>query len=108
MSGEQKSPATKLEFEIYNLPFRLRAPEEEHDRLRRAARHVDTLIRDLGQHQTTPDTVKLALQTALLVSVDYLKVIDDAASASGLTDDVRQRLEDIISRLDEQLLEFQS
>ena len=60
----ETNPA-KLEFTIYNLPFRLRAPVEEHDRLRRAAKHVDELMKQLSESQVTPDTAKLALQAAL-------------------------------------------
>jgi cell division protein ZapA (FtsZ GTPase activity inhibitor) len=96
-------PAAKLEFEIYNMPFRLRAPEDEHDRLKRAAKHVDSTIRELASQQTTPDTGKLAMQAALLVTVEYYKIIDDAASAIGVTEDVRRRVDGLINKLDEQL-----
>ncbi|MGI8906897.1 MAG: cell division protein ZapA [Candidatus Sumerlaeaceae bacterium] len=101
-SNNHGGPA-KLEFEIYNLPFRLRAPEDEHERLRRAARHVDTLMRDLSSKLTTPDTGKLAMQAALLVTVEYYKMIDDASAVHGLTDDVRKRVDGLIDMLDEQL-----
>src|SRR6478672_8915673 len=93
----------QLQFEIYNLPFRLRAPQNEHERLKRAARHVDTLMRDLGGKTITPDTGKLAMQAALLVTVEYYKMIDDATAVHGLTDDVRKRVDNLIERLDEQL-----
>jgi len=98
--------ASKLEFTIYNLPFRLRAPVEEHDRLRRAARQVDEMMRELSASQVTPDTVKLALQAALLSTVDYLKVIDDAQSAAGLTEDVRRRVEHLIEQLETELTDI--
>lgn len=105
MSDEANSngAADKLEFEIYNMPFRLRAPENEHERLKRAARHVDGLMRDLSGKTITPDTGKLAMQAALLVTVEYYKMIDDASAVHGLTDDVRRRVDDIIDRLDQQL-----
>lgn len=105
MSDEVNSNGTaeKLEFEIYNLPFRLRAPENEHERLKRAAKHVDTLMRDLSGKMITPDTGKIAMQAALLVTVEYYKMIDDASAVHGLTDDVRRRVDDLIDRLDEQL-----
>ena len=93
----------QLQFEIYNLPFRLRAPEHEHERLKRAAKHVDTLMRDLGTKLITPDTGKLAMQAALLVTVEYYKMIDDASAVHGLTDEFRRRVDDLIERLDEQL-----
>src|SRR4051794_40407839 len=96
----------KLEFEIYNLPFRLRAAEDEHERLKRAAKHVDSMMRELSSQQTTPDTAKLAIQTALLITVEYYKMIDDASAVHGLTDDVRKRVEGLIERLDEQLQDF--
>lgn len=99
-------PATKLEFTIYNLPFRLRAPVEEHDRLRRAARHVDDLMQQLSETQIQPDTGKLALQAALLSTVEYFKVIDDAASAVGLTDDVKRRVDTLIEQLEHELADL--
>lgn len=106
MTEEDKSPPAKLEFEIFNMPFRLRAPVEEHDRLRRAARHVDNLIRELSNNQVTPDTARLAVQAALLVTVEYYKMIDDVTTAHGVTDDVRRRVDDLIMRLEEQLTEL--
>ena len=99
----ENSSASKLEFTIYNLPFRLRAPVEEHERLKRAARHVDELMQELSASQTTPDTGKLALQAALLSTVEYFKVIDDAASAVGLTEDVKRRVDMLIDQLEQEL-----
>lgn len=99
----ENSSASKLEFTIYNLPFRLRAPVQEHDRLRRAARHVNELMQELSASQTTPDTSKLALQAALLSTVEYFKVIDDAASAVGLTEDVKRRVDMLIDQLEQEL-----
>lgn len=98
--------ASKLEFTIYNLPFRLRAPLEDHDRLRRAARHVDELMRQLSESQVTPDTGKLALQAALLSTVEYFKVIDDTATAMGLTEDVKRRVDFIIDTLEQELADL--
>jgi cell division protein ZapA len=103
MTDESKKQPTKLEFEIFNLPFKLRAPDDEHERLRRAARHVDTVMRDLSNSQNTPDTAKIAMQTALLITVEYYKMIDDITTAHGLTDDVRQRVERLIQKLEKQL-----
>lgn len=100
------SSATKLEFTIYNMPFRLRAPVEEHERLKRAARHVDELMQQLSSSQVTPDTGKLALQAALLSTVEYYKVIDDAASAVGLTEDVKRRVDTLIEQLEQELADL--
>jgi cell division protein ZapA (FtsZ GTPase activity inhibitor) len=101
----ESNPA-KLEFTIYNLPFRLRAPVEEHERLRRAARHVDELMRQLSETQVTPDTGKLALQAALLSTVEYFKIIDDAASVVGLTEDVKRRVDYLIETLEQELADL--
>lgn len=98
-----ESNPSKLEFTIYNMPFRLRAPEEEHERLRRAARHVDDLMAQLSSTQVTPDTGKLALQAALLSTVEYFKLIDDAQSAVGLTEDVKRRVDYLIDALEQEL-----
>jgi cell division protein ZapA (FtsZ GTPase activity inhibitor) len=103
MSKEPANIPAKLEFEIFNLPFRLRAPEDEHERLKRAARHVDNLMRELSNSQVTPDTGKLAMQAALLATVEYYKLIDDAAAAIGMTEDVRRRVENLIEQLDSEL-----
>ena len=102
----ENGSASMLEFTIYNLPFRLRAPIEEHDRLRRAARQVDDMMQELRSSQVTPDTGKLALQAALLSTVEYLKVIDDAASAVGLTEDVKRRVEHLIDQLEQELTDI--
>lgn len=101
----ENSPA-KLEFTIYNLPFRLRAPVEDHERLVRAARHVDDLMRRLSESQVTPDTGKLALQAALLSTVEYFKIIDDAQSVVGLTEDVKRRVDYLIEALDQELADM--
>lgn len=97
------NPPTKLEVEIHNLVFRLRAPEEDHDRLRRAAKRVDDMLRGLAESSVTPDTAKLAIQAALLATVEYYKVIDDATAAIGLTDDIQRRIDNLIDILDQEL-----
>lgn len=102
----ENGSASKLEFTIYNLPFRLRAPIEEHDRLRRAARQVDDMMQELSSSQVTPDTSKLALQAALLSTVEYLKIMDDASSAVGLTEDVKRRVDHLIEQLDYELTDI--
>jgi cell division protein ZapA (FtsZ GTPase activity inhibitor) len=106
MNQDSKNQPTKLEFEIYNLPFRLRAPKEEHERLRRAAKHVDSMMRELSGSQVTPDTSKLAMQAAVLITAEYYKKIDDIAAENGLTDDVRERLNRLIQLVDEELSEL--
>lgn len=92
-----------LEVEIYGLPFRLRAPIEEHDRLRRAARHVDNVMREVVVSQVTPDTARLAMQAAFLITVDYLKLMDDIANRNGATDENKRRVDDLLHRLEESL-----
>src|SRR5690606_10994468 len=100
------SSAAKLEFTIYNLPFRLREPVEDHERLKRAAKHVDELMRHLSETQVTPDTGKLALQAALLSTVEYYKIIDDAAIAVGMTEDVKRRVDNLIAQLENELADL--
>jgi cell division protein ZapA (FtsZ GTPase activity inhibitor) len=102
MSEESHDP-TRLELDIYGLPFRLRAPIEEHDRLRRAARHVDNVMREQSVNMTTNDTARLAMQTAFLVALDYMKLMDDIAGENGVTDQVRRRVDELMQRLDESL-----
>ena len=79
---------------------------EEHERLRRAARHVDELMHQLSESQVTPDTGKLALQAALLSTVEYFKIIDDAASVVGLTEDVKRSVDYLIETLEQELADL--
>jgi cell division protein ZapA (FtsZ GTPase activity inhibitor) len=92
-----------LEVDIYGLPFKLRAPIEEHDRLRRAARHVDNVMREVMVSHVTPDTARLAMQAAFLITVDYMKLMDDIANRNGATDDNKRRVDDLLQRLEESL-----
>src|SRR5215211_3009334 len=96
MSPDPKSQPSKLEFEIFNLPFRLKAPKEDHERLKRAAKHVDDIMRELSGSQVTPDTSKLAMQAAVLITAEYYKKVDDIAAENGLTNDVKDRLNRLI------------
>ena len=100
---DDERDSLKIELDIFNLPFRLRAPADEHDRLRRAARHVNDVMRELVVSQSTPDTVRLAIQAAFLITHEYVKLMDDHARQIGLTDDRQRRVEDLIARLDESL-----
>lgn len=92
-----------LEVDIYGLPFKLRAPVEEHDRLRRAARHVDNVMREVMVSYVTPDTARLAIQAAFLITVDYMKLMDDIANRNGATDENKRRVDDLLQRLEESL-----
>ena len=102
MSDSEREPA-KLELEIYGLTFRLRAPAEDHDRLKRAARHVDNVMRELTVSQTTPDTSRLAIQAAFMITLDYIKLMDDIAHESGATDENRRRVDQLLQRLEDSL-----
>jgi cell division protein ZapA (FtsZ GTPase activity inhibitor) len=91
-----------LELDIFGLPFRLRAPLDEHDRLKRAAIHVDNVLKELASNQKTPDTGRLAIQAAMMITLDYIALMDDITS-NGTSDRVRQRVDDLLRRLDESL-----
>jgi len=101
--SNQQNEIPRLEVEIFGLTFRMRAPEEEHDRLKRAARHVDNVLRELGQSQSTPDTARQAIQAAFLITHDYIKLMDDLAQQTGLTDERQKRVDDMLAKLDESL-----
>ncbi len=103
MSDQQPEDASRVELDIFGMVFRLRAPSEEHDRLKRAARHVDNVMRELVVNMTTPDTTRLAIQAAFLITMDYVKLMDDIATDSGVTNEVRRRVDDLTQRLDESL-----
>src|SRR5205814_1789493 len=99
-SGHEAQP---LELDIYGQSFRLRAPWDEHDRLQRAARHVDNVMRQIVVAQITPDTSRLAIQAALRISYDYLRLMDDIAHETGATDENKRRVDDLLQRLEESL-----
>lgn len=99
-SGQDNLP---LELEIYGLPFRVRAPWEEHERLQRAARHVDNVMRQIVVSQITPDTARLAIQAALRISHDYMRMADDIANETGATDENKRRVDDLLERLENSL-----
>ena len=102
MSDVQKEPL-RLELDIYGHVFRLRAPLEEQDRLKRAARHVDNVLREISVSQATPDSTRLGIQAAFLIALDYIKLMDDIANRNGTTDETRKRVDDLLQRLEESL-----
>jgi cell division protein ZapA (FtsZ GTPase activity inhibitor) len=101
--SEPEPEALRLEVEVYGLTFRLRAPLEDHDRLRRSARHVDNVMRELVVSQTTPDTTRLAIQAAFMITLDYIKLMDDIANETGATDENKKRVDQLLERLEESL-----
>lgn len=103
MTTNADSEVPRIEVEIYNMVFRLRAPVEEHDRLKRAARHVDNVLRELVVSQTSPDTTRLAIQAAFLISHDYLKIAEDITGREGVATKSVERMDDLLRRLDESL-----
>lgn len=103
MSATDKDQTPRLELDIFGQQFRLRAPEEDHARLKRAARHVDSVMRELMVSQTTTDTVRLAMQAALVITVDYYKYMDDATARSGTADENKRRVDSLIQKLEESL-----
>ncbi|MBX7246088.1 MAG: cell division protein ZapA [Candidatus Sumerlaeaceae bacterium] len=105
MSDEERD-SERLELEIYGLVFRLRAPVEEHDRLKRAGRQVDNAIRELAVSQKTPDSTRLAIQAAFLISHDFIKLMDDFAAKNGVTDETRRRVDDLLQRIDDSISSF--
>lgn len=105
MSDEQKEQS-RLELDIYGHTFRLRAPAEDHDRLKRAARRVDEVLREISVSQVTPDTTRLGIQAAFLISLDYVKLVDDIDNRNGATDENRKKVDDLLQRLEESLREL--
>ncbi len=101
MNDTDKTP--KLDLEIYGQAFRVRAPEEDHERLQDAARHVTQVMRKLENTQTSPDTARLAMQAALLISADYHKLKDEFDDKTGATAENKRRVDMLIERLEESL-----
>lgn len=101
--SENPIETPRVELEIYGITFRLRAPGEDHDRIRRAARHVDNQMRELVVSHATPDTARLAIQAALLIAMDFYKLMEDEASLHGARNENQQRVDDLLQRLDDSL-----
>lgn len=102
MSDVDKEPL-RLELEIHGHTFRLRAAAEEHERLQRAARHVDGVLDELTASQPTSDTTRLGIQAAFLIALDYIKLMDDADARNGITDATKKRVDEMVQRLEESL-----
>lgn len=100
---DDERDSLKIELDIFNLPFRLRAPADEHDRLRRAARHVNDVMRELVVNRQSPDSTRLAIQAAFLIAHDYIKLMEDTSRVDGVNDETRRRVDELLRRLDESL-----
>ncbi len=104
MSTENSGPPQPLELDIFSLPFRLRAPVDEHARLERAAKHVDMVMRELVAGQPSADTTRLAIQAAFLVATEYFRNMDEAfAGGSEQANPVGRRMDDVLLALDQAL-----
>lgn len=103
MSQKTANNSTKLDLDIYGIEFRLRAPVDEHERLRHAARHVENVMRGLENSQNVSDTARLAIQTAFMITLDYYKLVDDVANRNGSADESIRRVDVLLQRLEESL-----
>jgi cell division protein ZapA (FtsZ GTPase activity inhibitor) len=101
--NEVQSELPRIELEVYGLTFRLRAPAEDHDRIRRAARHVENVMRELVVSQTSPDTSRLALQAALIISMDYFKAVEEEVNRNGATNESNRRVDELLQRIEDSL-----
>lgn len=108
MSASRNVEPQPLELEIFNLMFRLRAPKEEHERLMRAGKHVDTVMRELVASQPSADTTRLAIQAAFLIASDYFRTLDESVAGPGKAGEVGSRINDILKGLDIALAEMKS
>lgn len=101
MSAAANSAAPEpLELEIYSLSFRLRAPRDEHERLQRAAHHVDSVMRELVAGQPSADTTRLAIQAAFLIASDYFRNMDENFAGGTDSNKAMHRVDDILRGLD--------
>lgn len=98
----------KLEIKLAGHIFRLRAPIEEHECLKKAADHVnDTMdsLRSAGGPAVV-DTAMLALQTAFRVSHEYFKLRQGDCPipiAASMEKQATERLSSVNSQIDEML-----
>ncbi len=107
-SAAESSAPEPLELDIFNLSFRLRAPRDEHERIKRAARHVDTVMRDLVSSQPSADTTRLAIQAAFVIATEYSRSLDESIAGDGNANQVAQRVDDILRGLDMALADMKS
>lgn len=108
MTIVNNSAPQPLELKIYSLPFRLRAPEEEHERLERAARHVDTTMRELVAANPSADTTRLAIQAAFLIATDLFRSLDEGFAGGTPPAQFARRVEEMLTGLDKALAEMKS
>jgi len=92
-----------IDLDIYGQRFHVRAPASERERLEQAGRYVEQTIQQLLEMGTTHDTGRLAIQAALMIAVELFKLRDDIHAEAGLTEEVKRRVNDLISRLDHTL-----
>ncbi len=101
--SDTPSSIISLELEIYGQRFHVRAPANEAERLKVAAKYVDETIREVLAMGTTRDTGRLAIQAALMIAVEFYKLKDDIHAEMGLTEEVKRRVNELIARLDQTL-----
>ena len=99
----------RIEVTLHGHVFRLRAPLEEHECLKKAAAHVNTIMEQLrtaGSGPAVVDTATLALQAAFRISHEYYKMMSGERPvpvAPSLQKQVGDRLQVVNDQLDELL-----
>lgn len=86
--------------EIFGRRFELRATEAS-ERVEELARFVDRRMRELAEVSPHVDTAKLAVLTALNIADELFR--EQETEPGTRTERVRQRVEGLISKLDEAL-----
>ena len=98
----------RLEVILGGHVFRLRAPIEEHDCLKKASNYVNTTMEELrtagGGGPAVVDTTTLALQTAFRISHEYFKLMAGdrpVAATPSIQEQMAFRLQTIVGQIDE-------
>lgn len=97
----------RLEVILGGHVFRLRAPIEEHDCLKKASNYVNTTMEELrtaGGGPAVVDTTTLALQTAFRISHEYFKLMAGdrpVAAPPSIQEQMVFRLQTIVGQIDE-------
>ena len=86
--------------EIFGRRFELRATEPS-ERLEELARYVDKRMHELADVSPHVDTAKLAVLTALNITDELFR--EQTSEPGAQTERLRQRVEGLITRLDEVL-----
>jgi len=103
MGESEKSGSGPVEVKIFGRTYHLRSDGESRERLGRLAKIVDAKMREVAESTSTADTLKVAIMAALNIADEYLDARQTPSAGVPAPDDVEQRLDRLVTLLDEAL-----